>query len=255
MLRGRRIVLDDSSDEEFPDIQDFLASRPKRVEKRNEVVGTPVAETKEGIAKNGTVRRRKLGAVVVDNPLLRPFSDGDRSSSTSLVLPEKDEGIVPRKNKSTTPQRIELRTRKTKPIITSVELDEDDFSGVDSVQEETILEDFSEGDDDEDNDEDDGSEFEASRSDDSDDEDFTADFLLSWSPSKSRKKEVAGDCEKRRSPSPGAQLLAEAMEAQEREKKPTSLENTKDGRSKNDASRNKGDSASDLADPLSKMQM
>lgn len=261
MFRSRRVVDDSSDDEEFPDVKDFLVSKPKKSKDGN-ATGTPTAQTRTSTAKNGTVRRRKLGAVVIDNPLLRPIG-GDRSSSSASVLPGRDseeEYDIPRRKKSsTTPQRIELRTRKTKPIITSVELhDEGDFSETDSVQEETILEDFSEGGDDDD----DASDFEVSQYEDSDDDDFTAEFL-SWSPSKSRRaagrdsseREAPASREKKRSPSPGAQLLAEAIEAQEREKKPTSVEGLKGGKVKSETARKRGDTSKDLADPLSKLRM
>lgn len=274
MFRGRRIVIDDSSsDEEFPDVRDLLTSKPKRSNDnhKSEVVATPVRQAKESsTAKNGgTVRRRKLGTVVVDNPLLRPIGSG-RSSSESIVRPGKDyedrDDVLrnndkeKKNNKSTTPQRVELRTRKTKPVVASVELDENALSETDSVQEGTILEEFSEGDEDE------GSDFEASQDGDSDDDDFTAEFFRSRSPSKSTRaggrnsSEREGEQKKaKRSPSPGAQLLAEAMEAHEREKKkPTSFfpgSGRATGKVKNDASRNRGDAVSDLADPLSKLRM
>lgn len=255
MFRGRRIV-DDSSDDEFPDIKD-LALKPRRIENRN-VASTPVAQIKESSAKNGTVRRRKLGAVVVDNPLLRPISGDKSASATTLPGNERDDDVPRRKTNSAMPQRVELRPRKTKPVITSVELDEDHFSDeAGSVQEETILEDFSELDDD------DASEFEASEDDDDflDDNDFDLDFL-SRSPSKSRRAEgrsssgtdPAGSRTKKRSPSPGAQLLAELVEAQEREQRPTSLEGQKATKIKNDVSR-KGNTSSDLANPRSKHRM
>lgn len=255
MLRGRRIV-DDSSDDEFPDIKD-LAFKPKKTENRN-VIGTPAAQTKESSAKNGTVRRRKLGAVVVDNPLLRPLS-GDRTAPATILPDKERENYVPRKKQgSTTPQRVELRTRKTRPIITSVELDEGHCSDeTGSVQEESILEDFSELDDD------DASAFEASEDDDdfSDDNDFELK-LMSRSPSKTRRagggnlseRDSAGGRTKKRSPSPGAQLLAEFMQAREREQKPTSLDGRKASKVKNDVSR-KGNPSSALANPLSKLRM
>lgn len=269
MFRSRRIVVDSSDDEEFPDIEDLLAFKPKNPE-HGKAIDKPTVQTKTSTAKDGTVRRRRLGAARVDNPLLRPVG-GNRSFSSSSsaaaaaapVLPEIDfdEDDVPRKKKSsTTPQRIALRTRKTKPVATSVELDGSDLSETGSVQEETILEDFSEGDNDDDDDDDDASDFAASQVNDSDDDDFTAEFL-SWSPSKykrernsSERKALAGR-EKKPSPSPGAQLLAEAIEAQERDKKPVSMEDLKGGRVKKETSRRKGDTSEDLANPLSKLRM
>lgn len=266
MFRSRRIVVDSSDDEEFPDIKDLLAFKPKNPE-HDKAIDKPTAQTKTSTAKDGTVRRRKLGAARVDNPLLRSVG-GNRSFSSSSsaaaapVLPEIDfdEDNVPRKKKSsTTPQRIALRTRKTKPVATSVELDGSDLSETGSVQEETILEDFSEGDNDDDND-DDASDFAASQVDDSDDDDFTAEFL-SWLPSKYKKernsseREALAGREKKRSPSPGAQLLAETIEAQERDKKPVSMEDLKGGRVKKETLRRKGDTGEDLANPLSKLRM
>lgn len=259
MFRGRRVVDDSSDDEEIPDIKDLLVSKPKNLEYGN-ATGTPTAQIKTSTAKNGTVRRRKLGAMVLDNPLLRPIG-GDMSSSSASVLAgrdsEEDCDLPRRKKSSTTPQRIALRTRKTKPVITSVELDDEgEFSETGSVQEETILEDFSEGGDD-----DDASDFEANQDEDSDDDDFTAEFL-SWSPSKFRRavgrdsseREVPASQERKRSPSPGAQLLAEAIEAQEREKKPISVDSLKVGKVKSETARKRGDNSKDLADPLSRLR-
>lgn len=250
MVRGRRII-DDSSDDEFPDLQDigsFKVRSPNKVS-----IGTPMTQKRQASSGDGTVRRRKLG-VIADNPLLRPF--GDRSSSMST--PNKDE--VPRKKKSVTPQRVELRTRKTKPVTTSVEVKDPALSEADSVQEETILEDFSE-------DEDAGSDFEASHSEESDGYDSTADLFLSRSPSKSKRVEtevkgrkVSGAREKNRSPSPSAQLLAEAIEAQERSNfressggKNTKTRNKASFRRAGEGSREP--SVTDIAEPLSKLQM
>lgn len=252
MFRSRRIV-DDSSDDDFPNITDLLKTNSKRAQKVGDIIGTP-AHTKESSAKNGTVRRRKLGAVVLDNPLMRPLS-GQRSSSSSTLFDEVDE--TPRKRVPTTLSRIELMKRKTNPVVKGLERDESDSSEMDSVQEETILENFSEGSDD-DNGNDDESDFEAIQSEDSDD-DSLAEFL-SWSPSKSKRAAGRTSAERdetqgrktKRSPSPGAQLLAEAIEAQEREQKQTI---PKGGKINNEATRGSSNANSDLADPLFKLRM
>lgn len=256
MLRSRRIV-DDSSDEEFPDIKDLLNTNLKKPASSNCAI-TPQTQAKDSsTAKNATVRRRKLGDVSVNNPLTRPLGS-DRSLSASTLFEKEDTESIPRKKKlSTTPQRVELRTRKTKPIISSVELAQSDFSETGSFQEETILEGFSQGDDD------DASDFEASQEADSDDDSFTAEFFLPRSPSKSRrvggrdssKREDAHGQRKKRSPSPGAQLLAEAIEAQEREKKPLFLKDRNCVKKDGDACRKSRDNGSKLADPLSKLRV
>lgn len=208
-FRGRRIIDDSSSDsddgnsssgdDEFPDLKDLSKLKPlKTATAKN--VGKPMTQTEQTPAKS--VRRRKLG-VINDNPLLRPF--GNISSATPV---RKNEAPV--KKKSTTPQRIELRTRKTRPVITSLEVD--DSSEAESIQEETIIEDFS------------GSDFDASQSsdEDEDDDDSTFGEVPQRSPSKRKglsngAEGVSRHRERKRSPSPSAQLLAEAMEAETRD--------------------------------------
>lgn len=236
MARGRPIVVD-SSDDEFPDLQDIVAFKAKASSKN--ASSTQVTKTDQPAPKN-IVRRRKLGASA-DNPLLRPLGDSDRSSST----PAPSKGTQPKKQ-STTPQRIELRTRKTKPAVNSVEVDED-LSEAGSIQEETIIEDFSEDDI--------GSDFDGSESVLSESEDSTFSDFLQRSPSKSKR---AGDGSRNRksSPTPSAQLLAEAIEAEER-----------DGANKGGGSRDKRKytrkadgpsqprSSADLVDPLRRLQV
>lgn len=239
MARGRRIVVD-SSDDEFPDLQDIVSFKAKA----SKNVGTPVTKPDQSGVNKNTVRRRKLGSIP-DNPLLRPL--GDKSFSTPAPTKEK--------RKSTTPQRIELRTRKTRPVVTSVEVD--DISEAESVQEETIIEDFSEGDS--------GSDFEASESEAEEDGDSTFGDFLKRCPSKSKRTDQASEGrkaprERKRSPSPSAQLLAEALEAEGRDETRGSDSNKieKDKRQKSLFKKTEGPRVSPpagLADPMSKLRM
>lgn len=244
MVRSRRIVVD-SSDDEFPDLRDIASFKANAF---NSSVGSQTTRPAQPPTKSA-VRRRKLGAIT-DNPLLRPW--GDRTSSTpapKYAAPEKT---------STAPQRVELRTKKTKPVVTSVEIDDDSEEG--SVQEETIIEDFSEDDE--------GSDFEGSESSASEAEDDGPTFrrTLQRSPSKSKKIEKPpqqrrSSGEERRSPSPSAQLLAEAIQAEERnrtrrygsseDRKPKS-----NGFSSQKTEMSKGPpSTADLVDPLRRLQL
>lgn len=244
MARGRRIVVD-SSDDEFPDLQDIVSFKAKA----SKNAGTSVAKPNQFDTNKNTVRRRKLGAIA-DNPLLRPLGDGFFSTPART---NRDE-IGP-KRKSTTPQRIELRTRKTKPVVTSVEVN--DVSETESVQEETVIEDFSEDDG--------GSDFEASESEAEEDDESTFGDFQQHSPSKSKRTEQASEGrkaprERKRSPSPSAQLLTEALEAEERDdaRGSGSSRAEKYRRQKASSSKTEGPRMSqpdDLADPLSKLRM
>lgn len=211
-IRGRRIIDDSSSnsdsDDEFPDLKDIIQVKALKVAPAKNV-DTPVIQPEKPAAKS--VRRRKLGAIA-DNPLLRPL--GEKSLSTPG---RKDEAAA--KKKSTTPQRIELRTRKTKPVITSFDIG--DSSEAESIHEETIVEDFS------------GSEFDASQSSD-EEEDNHSEFGEVPQPSPSKSKGLGtrstgeeAHREMESSPSPSAQLRAEAMEAEERDNNPVSERNSR----------------------------
>lgn len=205
-FRGRRIIDDSSSDsdgnsnsdDEFPDLKDLSKIQTLKIATAKNVGKQMIPQAEQTPSKS--VRRRKLG-VIADNPLLRPF--GNTSSSTPV---KKNEAPV--KKKSTTPQRIELRTRKTRPVITSLEVD--DSSEAESIQEESIIEDFS------------GSDFDASQtSDEEHDDDSTFGEVPQRFPSKRKglSNGVEGGSRHRegqRSPSPSDQLLAEAMEAETR---------------------------------------
>lgn len=240
MARGRCIVID-SSDDEFPDLQDITSFKAKASLKS---ATSPATKTDQPWPPKTAVRRRKLGAIA-DNPLLRPLSD-DTGSATP-----KPKKSAPQKN-STTPQRVELRTRKTNPIVTSVEVD--DQSETVSIHEETIIEDFSEDDDGE-------SDFkgsESSGSENDDDDDSPSGEALRRSPSKSKKIEKGSQdsrlpSERKRSPSPNTQLLAEALEAEERNDTRRSRSISKGATE--EVSSEKCPSSADLVDPLSKLQM
>lgn len=249
MARGRRIVVD-SSDDEFPELKDIVSFKAKA---SNKSASSPTTKTEPLCPPNkSAVRRRKLG-VIADNPLLRPLSD--RGSSTST--PKE---TAPKKKSPTTPQRVELRTRKTKPIVNSIEVD--DHSEAGSIQEETIIEDFSEDDDG-------GSDFKGSGSSESEDDGDDDHGSLFGEPSQrspSKYKRTKGSQEprpsrgRRRSSSPSAQLLAEALEAEERSETHKSGSSCKTV-AKNKASFTPADgseqcpSSADLVDPLSKLRM
>lgn len=242
MARGRRIVWDDSSDEEFPDIHLFKAKAS------HNTIAAPPAQTDQHAAK-GIVRRRKLGGVV-DNPLLRPVD------STGSSQPLRKDDTSHERKKSTTPQKIELRARKTRPLVTNFEVD--DSSEAESIQEQTIVEGFSE--DDGDN----GSDFEATRTSDSEDDSFDLGDIIQRSPSKPKmsqgdknRREASG--ERKRSPSPSSQLLAEALEAEERDntQRPRG---SRGGKCKNrpflkETKGSQLSSSTCLADPLSKFHL
>ncbi|KAJ4423249.1 hypothetical protein N0V82_002110 [Gnomoniopsis sp. IMI 355080] len=203
-IRGRRIIIDSSSDndsnsdDEFPDLKDIAELEATKLATARNIARPIFSKTETPAPKS--VRRRKLG-VIADNPLLRPL--GGTSSSTPIK-----EGVAPVTKKSTTPQRVELRTRKTKPVITSFEVN--GISEAESIQEETIIEDFS------------GSDFGASESaDEESDNDSTFGEIPQRSPSKRKGLSNAGNGkklnrERQRSPSPSSQLLAEALDAVER---------------------------------------
>lgn len=246
MARGRRII-QDSSDEDFPDVQDMGSWNPKSSKQsssNSNAAVTPAATAKlEQSAKNATtVRRRKLGAIT-DNALLRPF--GDSLSSTHSQTPIKEQEVGPRK-KTTTPQRIELRTRKTKHALTSPELGSD-HSEAESIQEETILEDFSE--------EDDGSEFDENECSDIESDDSALNEILQRSRSNPRKINFGG---RKRSTSPSAQLLAEALEAGHRDNKQGSSGKRTQPKEKAPTKKAEGSRRSpltDIDDPLSKLRV
>lgn len=242
-IRGRRIVEDSCSDEsnsedELPDLRHISTYKLKAVNLApTKSIGTPVIHSQPAKSPvKSTVRRRKLGSIA-DNPLLRPLGD-----ASFLTPATTTNGKTTAKEKATTPQRIELRTRKTQP--TSLEVD--DFSEAGSIHEETILEDFS------------GSDFEASQSsseeegDDDDDDDGDAfifkDFVQP-SPSKQKGRQLSRD--RKSSPSPSAQLLAEATEAEQRNDTQR-LEGSKGVKT---FDKRQLSTVNDLARPLSKIQM
>lgn len=235
MVRARRIV-DDSDDEDFPELQDLGRNR----EEQSKRFGLSASQSEDVLSK-GTVRRRKLGALS-DKTLLRPKMD--RVPSRTIF---DDDG-----EDSARPRRTELRITQPRTVVKSVEFDYS--SGTDSMHEETLIEDFYD---------DDGSDFEASRVSGSDETDSSDEEPLQRSPSRSKRQETEGrgrskPGQSKRSPSPGAQLLAEAIEAQERnDQRPSSSE---DGRPKKKTASKKTSNSreitpSDLTKPLSKLDM
>lgn len=230
-MRGRRIIAD-SSDEEFPDIRQIGSSHTNG----NKDARSSTRQPEESVTKS-VVRRRKLGPIS-DHAKFSPsteisfartlFDDDDASLGKSSRRPRRLESILrpsterssPRtlfdddyaglEKSSRRPRRLELKTRRPSPV-KSLEIET--LSEADSVQEETTIEDFSA---------DDGSDFEA-RSPRSESDSSTGDLFLGRSPPRSVKRLEGGfeakkaSGAKARSPSPSAQLLAEASRAQERD--------------------------------------
>lgn len=237
MARARRIVVDSDDDDDFPELQDL--GRNRNQESRD-LGGLSASQTEDANGK-GTVRRRKLGALS-DKTLLRPKMN--RGSSRTIFDDDGDDFARPR--------RTELRTTKPRPVVKSVEIDR--CSDTDSMHEETIIEDFHD---------DDGSDFEASRISGSEESDFSDEEFLTRSPSKSKRPgtETKGRIrpgQARRSPSPSAQLLSEAIEAQERNdlRQSGSDGDRVNGKTTSKrASKSRDITPSDLARPLSKLKM
>lgn len=233
MARGRRIVVD-SDDDDFPELQDLGRNRYKE----STSFGLSARQTEDAATK-GTVRRRKLGALS-DNTLLRPKMD--RGPSRTIF--DDDGGDFAR------PRRTELRTTKPRPVVESVEIDR--CSDTDSIHEETIVEDFCD---------DDGSEFDASRISGSDESDFSDNESIRRSPSKSKRpgSETKGrnkSEQAERSPSPGAQLLSEAIEARKRnDERQSGTGDRAEGKTTSKASKSRDITPSDLTRPLSKLNM
>lgn len=232
-IRGRRIIDDSSSsgsdsnsEDELPDLRNISISKSQAAKSApvGNISTTAHIQQEKLLPNKSTVRRRKLGSIA-DNPLLRPFSDN--SSSTPLKQAE-----TARKKKTTTPQRIELRTRITKPAPAS--LSDDEFSEAGSIHEETILEDFS------------GSDFAASQSSDEEDGDDSIQAFVQYSPTNAKTRKTSG--ESKRSSSPSDQLLAEAIEAKERD-------DTRAPSTGRDKDLKKQSTVDGRANPLSKLQL
>ena len=236
MARGRRIVVDSDSDSDFPELQDLSRDRKEQ----NRSLGLPASQTEDATSKS-TVRTRKLG-ILSDTTLLRPKTD--RGSSQTIFDDDGGDFIRPR--------RTELRTTKPRPVFQSVESDR--YSDTDSMHEETTIEDFCN---------DDGSNFEASRISGSDEDRSSDEEFLQRSPSKLKRlgtkvkgREKLGQA--KRSPSPSAQLLSEALEAQERNDLRHSGSEGDKAKSKaayKKPSKSRDITPSDLARPLSKLNM
>lgn len=196
--RGRRII-DDSSDDEFPDIRQIGSFQTKG----SKEVPSPPARPAGESASKGMVRRRKLGPIS-DNAVLRPAMARETSGT---IFDDDDAG----REKPAKPRRIQLRGRKTTPVARSLEIG--DSSEADSAQEETIIEDFSC---------DDESDFEASQGSESEEDNPAAGLFSERYPPRSSIRPRGGpkamkvDGARKRSPSPSSQLLEEANEAFER---------------------------------------
>lgn len=236
MARARRIVFD-SDDDDFPELQDLGRNR----EGQSGSLSQPASQP-EDVSGRSTVRRRKLGALS-ERTLLRPQMD--KKPSRTIFDDDQD---------SARPRRTELRITKPRPVVKSVEIDY--HSDTDSVHEETFVEDFCD---------DDGSDFEASRVSGSDEADSSDEEPLQRSPSRPQRPGNEGRGmskpareQSKRSPSPGAQLLAEAIEAQARSDQRQSGSET-DGpgnRPKFQKTNELRDiTPSDLTKPLSKLDM
>lgn len=235
MARGRRIVID-SDDDDFPELQDLGRSRDEERRK----FSLSATRTEDTISK-GTVRRRKLGALS-DKTMLRPKMD--RVPSRTIFDDDVEDSARPR--------RTELRITKPRPVVKSVEIDR--CSDTDSMHEETLIEDFCD---------DDGSDFEASRISGSEESDFSGEEFLQRSPSRLKRPgtETKGSNKSgqaKRSPSPSAQLLSEAIEALERNDLRQSGSEGGGAKSKTTskkASKSRDITPSDLTRPLSKLNM
>lgn len=236
MAKGRRIVID-SDDDDFPELQDFGRNR---IQESSNLDGLSASQTEDATCK-GTVRRRKLGALS-DKTLLRPKMD--KGPSRTIF---DDDG-----EDSARPRRAELRITKPRPAVKSFEVDR--FSDTDSMHEETIIEDFCD---------DDESNFEASRISGSDESDFSDVEFLPRSPSKSKRpgpetKRRNRSGQANRSPSPSAQLLSEAIEAQERNdlrQSGSEGDRAKNKTTSKKASKSRDITPSDLTRPLSNLNM
>lgn len=235
MARARRIVFD-SDDDDFPEVQDLGRNR----EEPSRTLSQPTPQPEDSSSRS-TVRRRKLGALS-DRTLLRPQMD--RKPSRTIF----DDDEV-----SARPRRTELRITKPTPVVKSVELDYP--SDTDSMHEETFIEDFCD---------DDGSDFEASTVSGPDAADSSDEEPLQRSPSRSKRPGTEGrgmqkPGQPRRSPSPSAQLLEKAIEAQARNDQRHSGNETdrvKDRlTSKKTTSKSRDITPSDLTRPLSKLDM
>ena len=237
MARARRIVVDSDDDDFFPELQDL--GRKRNEESRGLTLSA--SQIEDATSSKGTVRRRKLGALS-DKTLLRPKMD--RGSSRTIFDDDAEDSARPR--------RAELRITKPRPVVKSVEID--DYSDADSMHEETFIEDFCD---------DDGSDFEASRVSGSDECDSSDEEPLQRSPSRSKRpgREANGKNrpeQARRSPSPSAQLLSEAIEAQERNdlrQSGSEVDRAKNKTTSKKTSKSRDITPSDLTRPLSKLNM
>lgn len=197
LIRGRRII-DDSSDDEFPDIRQIGSFQTKD---SRDARPPPTLQIDEPTSRS-IVRRRKLGSVF-DNAVVRPSM---ARGTSGTIFDDDDTG----QNKLTRPRRLDLQARKTEPADKKIEIELS--SDAESVQEETIIEDFSF---------DNEFDSEDSQSSESEDEDPTSGLFVERSP-RPLKRPGGGFDEreypsaKRQSPTPSLQLLAEAHEARER---------------------------------------
>ncbi|PSR97748.1 SprT-like family-domain-containing protein [Coniella lustricola] len=256
MSRARRIVWD-SSEDELPDLKDITPLRTKRGNNINtSAIQSPTtnADHSAAVPPRSTIRRIKFGSKLTDNPLLRPLASTytPRSPSKHNVA-----RLEERPRASRTPQRTELQTRDAKKQRPCRDLA--DSSENESVQEQTITEDFSE---------DDGlSDFIVHSDTDLDEDSFDVGGSVPRSPPQPRGKQ-AGESkwqstsqrnQTQGSPSPTSQLLAEALDAEERDELPWPAYRTNGTFKSSLLPRTKAGThrsqSVDFADPMPKFQM
>lgn len=253
MSRARRIVWD-SSEDELPDLKDITSFRKRRINDASAIhTPTTTANRSAAAPPRSTIRRIKLGSRHQDNPLLRPLEStySPRSPSKYSAARRHEEARI-----SAAPPKIELRTRPTKQKEPHSDLG--DLSETDSVQEQTITENFSD-------DGDDGSNFQDNLDSELEDDGFDFGGFVPQSPTKPRGKQDQGRVQTasqrwQRSPSPNAQLFAETLEAEERGELPgmwptyRKANRIKDSFVPRTNVRNERSGSVDFGDPLPKFQ-
>lgn len=117
---ARQTVFDDSSDDEFPEIQALGVRNERR--SQLEVASTQASQSVsgEGSPVKSTIRRRKL-AQITDNALLRPWSEHGRPAGEDKPALKENEQSKP---------RVQLRKRVERQIVREIEVT-DQSSGED----------------------------------------------------------------------------------------------------------------------------